>query len=63
MADYAKCSVSHASDAMGWSADCDVAITGLKVMKLKFILRLIIKCNYWLLVDKCPRATNYCALF
>ena len=37
--------------------------TGLKVIKLEFILGLKIKHNDWLLADKCPQAANHCALF
>ena len=36
---------------------------GLEVIKLKFILKLKIKRNDWLLVDTCPQAANHCALF
>ena len=36
---------------------------GLEVIKLKFILRLKIKRNDWLLADTCPQAANHCALF
>ena len=35
---------------------------GLEVIKLDFILRLKIKCNDWMLVDKCPQASNQSAL-
>ena len=36
---------------------------GLKVIKLRYILRLKIKCNDWLLADTCPQGANHCALF
>ena len=34
-----------------------------EVRKLKFILKLKIKCNDWLLADTCPQAANHCTLF
>ena len=37
--------------------------SGLKVIKLKYSLKLKIKCNDWLLADTCPQAANHCALF
>ena len=37
--------------------------SGLKVIKLEFILKLKLKHNDWLLVDTCLQATNHCALF
>ena len=36
---------------------------GPKVIKLEFILKLKIKRNDGLLVDTCPEAAHYCALF
>ena len=36
---------------------------GLQIIKLEYSLKLKIKCNDWLLVDTCPQAANYCALF
>ena len=41
--------------AMGWSV-----ISGLKVIKLEFILRLKIKGNDWLLADMCPQRKKGC---
>ena len=38
-------------------------LSGLKVIKLEFILRLKIKHNDWLIADTCPQAANQCALF
>ena len=35
----------------------------LEVKKLEYSLRLKIKRNDWLLVDKCPQAANHCTLF
>ena len=37
--------------------------SGLEVIKLEFILRPKIKRNDWLLLDKCPQATNHYVLF
>ena len=37
--------------------------TGLKVIKLEYILRLKIKRNVWLIADTCPQAANHYALF
>ena len=37
--------------------------SGLKVIKLEYILRLKIKRNDWLIADMCPQAANHCALF
>ena len=43
--------------------------SSLEVIKLEFILRLKIKRNDWLIVDKCPQAAtrpqaaNHCPLF
>ena len=36
---------------------------GHEVKKPEFILKLKIKHNDWLLVDKCPQAANYNAVF
>ena len=36
---------------------------GYKVIKPEFSLRLNIKCNDWLLADRCPQAANHYALF
>ena len=33
------------------------------VMKLEYILKLKIKCNDWLLADKCVQAVNHCVIF
>ena len=38
-------------------------LPGLKVIKLKYSLRIKIKRNDWLLEDTCPQAANHCALF
>ena len=40
-----------------------VGTSGLKVIKLEYILKLKIKCNDWLLADTCPLAANHCASF
>ena len=37
--------------------------SGLKVIKLEYSLRLKIKGNDWLLVDKCLQTANHCTLF
>ena len=37
--------------------------SGLKVIKLEYILRLKIKRNDWLIADTCPQAANHYALF
>ena len=37
--------------------------TGLKVIKLEYILRLKIKRNDWLIADTCPQSANHCTLF
>ena len=42
---------------------CLFMIPGPKFIKLKFILKLKIKRNDWLLADMCPQAANHCALF
>ena len=36
---------------------------GPQVIKLEYSLKLKIKRNDWLLVDRCPQAANHCALF
>ena len=36
---------------------------GLEVIKLKYSLKLQIRCKDWLLVDTCPQAANPYALF
>ena len=38
-------------------------ISGLKVIKLEYSLKLKIKRNDWLLADMCLQAANHCALF
>ena len=38
-------------------------ISGPEVVKLEFILKLKIKSNDWLLLDKCLQAANHYALF
>ena len=40
-----------------------VPISGLKVIKLEYILRLKIKRIDWLIADTCPQAANHYALF
>ena len=37
-------------------------VPGLKVIILKYNLRLKIKRNDWLFADMCPQAANHCAL-
>ena len=37
--------------------------SGLKVIKLEYILRLKIKRNDWLIADMCLQAANHYALF
>ena len=63
-------SVALTHNVLDWSAvyDCGISIMILLTCFLlfvckKFILRLKIKCNDWLLADMCPQATNHGALF
>ena len=44
------------------SQKIDVLLASM-VIKLEFILKLKMKCNGWILADKCPQAANHCALF
>ena len=41
----------------------EIGRSGLKVIKLEYILRLKIKRNDWLIADTCPQAANHYALF
>ena len=47
--------------AVDWSVI--VALHGLEVIKLEFILRLKKSANDWLLADTCPQTANHYALF
>ena len=55
--------VIHVSALSLLSRILTIALPGLGVIKLEFILRLKIKRNDWLLADTCPQAANHCALF
>ena len=44
-----------------WSVN--VAFPGLEAIKLKYILKLKIKPNGWLLADTCLHVANHWALF
>ena len=43
--------------------DLGIALPGLVVIKLEFMLRLKIRRIDWLLADTCPQAANHCTLF
>ena len=57
-----RCYLSEETVKLNLLIACPVK-TGLKVIKLEFILQLKIKRNDWLLADTCLQATNHFALF